>query len=82
MAKEKAKDSKKEKIRGSSYALLHKLVSAVALLMFVVIMVNGFKHSIGINTIIVRSSIALVCVSLVARVVIKVLKTYEEMNSD
>ncbi len=66
----------------SSYAMVHKLMASVGILMFMVIMINGLKNNISMSSIVFKSTIVLVILSMISRVVIKVLKTYEEMNSD
>lgn len=76
MAKEVLKD------KGKSFLFVHKLVSGVALLMFIVILINGIKVQASISSIVVRSGMVIIVVGMIARVLIKVLKTYQEMNSE
>lgn len=76
--------AKKEvlKDKGNSFLFVHKLVSGVGLLMFIVILINGVKVEASISSIVVRSGIAIIVVGMIARVLIKILRTYQEMNSE
>lgn len=68
--------------KGTSFIFVHKLVAGVSILMFLVILINGIKVEASLGSIVIRSVYMLVVVGIIARVVIKVLKTYQEMNSD
>ena len=60
---------------------IKKLAAAVSLLVFVVIIVGGLMAEARILTITLRAFVAMVLASLITRIVISVLVTYEEMNS-
>lgn len=62
--------------------LLHKLFAGVALLIFVLVIVVGVKAGVRLETIVYRSALAMLVVGIIGRGVLRVLTTYEEMNSD
>ena len=65
-----------------SYVFLHKLFAGVALLSFVLIIVAGLRTGLQTSTIAYRSALAMIVIGVVSRVVIRLLITFEEMNSD
>lgn len=65
-----------------SFLILHKLFAGVALLTFVVIIVAGLRTGLQLSTIAVRSTLAMIVIGVISRVVIRILVTFEEMNSD
>jgi hypothetical protein len=73
--------AKKKVSRKVSYVLFHKFAAAVSLLAFVVMIISGLMAEARLTTITYRALIAMLVVGLVSRVVIRVVATYEEMNS-
>lgn len=77
-----ASDAKAKKLtRKVSYASLQKLIAGVSLLCFLVILIAGLQADVRMITIAVRAMIVMLVIKVIARVVISVLATYEEMNS-
>ena len=76
-----AKGQAKPKVRRVTYTALHKLAVGVSLLSFCVILAAGLMAGARIITITYRACIVTLIVSLVSRVVVSILATYEEMNS-
>ena len=64
-----------------SFAYVHKLAAAVSLLAFFVIIAAGIKAQSSVNTMVLRSSIVIIAVGLVARIIVRILASYEEINS-
>ena len=64
-----------------SSAYVHKLAAAVSLLAFFVIIAAGIKAQSSVNTMVLRSSIVIIAVGLVARIIVRILASYEEINS-
>ena len=65
-----------------SYLFLHKLFAGVALLTFIVIIVAGLRTGLQVSTIVYRSALAMIVIAVISRVSIRVMITFEEMNSD
>ena len=76
-----AADPKGKRSRKVTYAYLHKLAAAVQLIAFVVIILAGIMGKSSVTSVVVRSFVVLVVVSLVTRVITRILASYEEMNS-
>lgn len=75
--------AKQEKSKQQTLDLdfIRKLAAAVSLLVFVVVVVGGLMAEARIFTITLRAFVAMVLASLITRIIISVIVTYEEMNS-
>ena len=75
----------KVRVKLESYAYVHKLAAGVSLLAFFVIIMAGWRVDAPlpskIDLILWRAAVVLVVIQLVTLVVVRILKTYEEMNS-
>ncbi len=69
------------KPKATSYAFIHKLSAGAALLAFVVIVLAGVMAQSSITMMVLRAVVVIAVVSLVKRVIIRILASYEEMNS-
>ena len=73
------------RIKLDSFAYVHKFSAGVSVLAFFVIMMAGWRVdaalSSKIDLILFRVFVVLVVINLITRVVVRILKTYEEMNS-
>ena len=69
----------KQRLKGYTY--MHKITCAVSLLAFVVILISGLKAQAGLMTIVFRTSLAVLVIGVVSRVVIQILHAYEEIHS-
>ncbi len=76
-----AKGSAQGKVLRISYVGIHKFAAAVALLCFGVVLAAGIQAGVSIITITYRACLAVLVVSLVSRVVVSILTTYEEIQS-
>ncbi|MCO6430358.1 MAG: hypothetical protein J5J00_05805 [Deltaproteobacteria bacterium] len=72
---------KKESTKVGRYVVIKKLLAGVAMMAFVVVVISGLKSEVSLNTIAYRAAAAMFAVYVVNRIVIKVLASYEEMNS-
>jgi hypothetical protein len=68
----------KKKVR---YAYIHKFAAAVALLCFGVIVAAGMMAEARFVTIAFRAFVVTLAISVVSRVIVSILASYEEMNS-
>jgi len=64
-----------------SYSFLHKLFAGVSLLVFIIIIVAGVRAEVEVTTIAYRAALVMVVIGVLSRIILKVLITYEEMNS-
>ena len=75
----------RNKIKLDSFAYVHKFSAGVSVLAFFVILMAGWRVDAGLSSkidlIIFRAFVVLVVINLITRVVVRILKTYEEMNS-
>lgn len=71
----------KARKRKVSYVPLQKLFAGVSLLAFMVVVIVGLIAQVGVVTIAFRSMIVILVVTIVSRVVVRILSTYEEINS-
>ena len=71
----------KKVIKKVSFVFMQKLTAAVSLLALVVITAAGIMGGSRIITITYRAALVIVVVGFLARIIIKILETYEEMNS-
>lgn len=67
--------------RKVSFAYVHKLTAAVSLLALVVIIAAGIMGEAKTITIAYRACAAIIVIGVISRMVLKILCTYEEMNS-
>ena len=70
----------KKLVKVVRYSQLHKLLAAIALLTFFVIMIAGLAARASFMTITFRACIAMFVVKLISVVVMRVIASYEEMN--
>ena len=63
------------------YPLIHRLLAGISLLTFVVIIIAGVAAQARFFTITVRAAVAVLVIGLISRVVLRVIASYEEMNS-
>lgn len=75
--KKKGKSSSGEK----RYVALHKLKAAVSLLAVFVVTLSGMMANVSLTAILWRSTIVVIGVMIVTRIVVQVLVTNEEMHS-
>ena len=71
----------KKLVKKVSFAYIHKLTAAVSLLALVVIIGAGIMGEARTITIAYRSCGAIIVIGIISRIVLKILCTYEEMNS-
>jgi hypothetical protein len=71
----------KRLVKKVDFTYLHRLFAAVALIGFAVVCAAGLLAEVNMITIILRATVVMVAVKLISWVVIKVLASYEEMNS-
>ncbi len=68
-------------IKRVNFAYLHRLFAGVALIGFFVVCLAGVLNSVSVITIMLNSTGVMLVVKVVSWVVIKILASYEEMNS-
>ena len=68
-------------IKRVNFAYLHRLFAGVALIGFFVVCLAGVLNSVSMITIMLNSTAVMVVVKVVSWIVIKILASYEEMNS-
>jgi hypothetical protein len=67
--------------KGSArFTVVHKLLAAVSLLSFFVVLVVGLRADADVYTIAYRACAVMLVIKLVSIVVIRALSTYEEIN--
>lgn len=81
MPKSRADKSKVRASKKVSFAYLHKLTCAVSLLAFVVVIAAGVIGEARTITITYRAAGVIILIGLVSRIVMRVLASYEEINS-
>ena len=64
-----------------SFLWLHKLAAGVSLIAFLVVIAAGVMAEVSVFTIAFRALVVILAVSVVSRILVRVLATYEEMNS-
>ncbi len=75
-------DKKQQKlVKRVSYSYLHKLAAATSLLAFCVVIAAGVMAEARVFTIAYRAALVIVVIGVVSRILIRILATYEEMNS-
>jgi len=77
--------SRVTKIKLDNFVYMHKFSAGVSVLAFFVIMAAGWRVdaplSFKIDLILFRTFVVLVAINLITRILVRILKTYEEMNS-
>jgi hypothetical protein len=80
-----AAKSSKAKVKLGSFAHIHKLSAGVSVLSFLLICAAGWQvdapRQVKIDLILFRAFVVLIVINIITRIVVRVLKTYEEMNS-
>lgn len=71
----------KKVVRKVSFVWIHKLACGVFLLAFAVMCVSGMGGGAGIVWTLLRTGVVGLVIWAVTRIVIKILESYEEMNS-
>jgi hypothetical protein len=71
----------KRVIKRVSFVFMQKLAAAVSLLALVVTTLAGIMGGARIITITYRAALVIVVVGTLTRIIIKILESYEEMNS-
>lgn len=72
----------KKLIKKTSFVYMQKLTAAVSLIAFVVIIAAGLMGEAGTIAITYRAAGVMVVIGFVSRIIIRILASYEEMNSD
>lgn len=71
----------KKVVKRVSFLFMQKLAASVFLLSFIVLVVGGMMGGARIITITYRAAGVLIVIGAITRVIIKILESYEEMNS-
>ncbi len=71
----------KKLIKRVHYTHVHKIAAATALLAFCVVIAAGVMAQARVFTIVYRSVAVILVIGVVSRILIRILATYEEMNS-
>ena len=71
----------KKRQPSSRYALLHKFKAFVAIVACCVVVYSGWQSQVSLTTILIRATVVILCISLVAVVIIRAVAAYEELNS-
>lgn len=75
-------DAEQQKLRKKvSFAGVHKLAAATSLVAFLVIIGGGVMARASVFSITFRAFLAILVIGVVSRVLIRILASYEEMNS-
>lgn len=68
-------------IKVVDFTYLHRLFAAVALIGFFVVCLAGMLAEVNVITMMLRATLVMVVIKFISWVVIRVLASYEEMNS-
>lgn len=68
-------------IKKVSFVHIQKLLNSVSLLAFSVVLIAGAMHGVSVSVIAFRAIVVLSVIGVITRIVIRILSTYEEMNS-
>lgn len=68
-------------VKQVNYAFMHKLAAATALVAFCVVIAAGVMAEARVFTIAYRALVVILVIGVVSRILIRILATYEEMNS-
>ena len=71
----------KKIIKKVSFVYLQKLTTAVALMAFLVAVAAGIQGGAGLMMILWRALCVMVVIGVISRIIIRILESYEEMNS-
>ncbi|RMD84156.1 MAG: hypothetical protein D6808_07445 [Candidatus Dadabacteria bacterium] len=63
------------------YTRVHKYTASLALLAFAVIIISGLRAEVSIMTIAYRSFVAMVVIAFLAKIIIRALASFEEIES-
>lgn len=74
-------DSQGRLVKVVDFSYLHRLFAGVALIGFFVVCIAGLLADVSVITIMLRATGVMIVVKIISMVVIKVLASYEEMNS-
>lgn len=72
---------KKQRRPNKKYEALHKFKAAVILVAIFVVAISGMMADISLSAILWRSTIVVLCIMVVSRLVFQIMVTNEEMNS-
>lgn len=77
-----ASNNKKKKGKiNTELVLIQKLAAGVSLLALAVITAVGIVSRVSVTTIAIRATIVVIVVGFITRLLLKIVSTYEEMNS-
>jgi len=80
-----AAEQEKIRVKLGNFAYVHRLAAGVSILAFFVIVVAGWRIDaplpVRVDLIVWRAFVTLVTIHFITRIVVRILKTYEEMNS-
>lgn len=68
-------------VKRVNYTHLHKLAAATSLVAFFVVIAAGVMAEARVFTIAYRAVVVILVIGVVSRILIRILATYEEMNS-
>lgn len=75
-------DSKATKlVKKINYAPVHKLSAATSLIAFLVVIGAGVMAQASVFSITIRATIVILVISVVSRIIIRILASYEEIHS-
>jgi phosphatidylglycerophosphate synthase len=82
MAKAQGKKKKQSPTkRRVSFMYIHKLAAGTSLLAFFVILLAGLMAEVPLTTLLFRTCVVVLVISVISRILIRVLASYEEINS-
>lgn len=64
-----------------SFLYIQKLAAGTSLLAFFVILLSGLLAEVSLPTLLFRACIVILVISVISRILIRVLASYEEINS-
>ena len=73
-------DKKKVGSYKVNFEMVHRFKAMVALITFCVMIVSGLRANVSLITILMKTTVAIIVISLVSIVVIRALAAYEEIN--
>lgn len=76
--KKKGTETVKKRI---SYLYIQKLAAGTSLLAFFVILLSGLLAEVPLPTLLFRACIVILVIGVISRILIRVLASYEEINS-
>lgn len=69
------------RIKRISYAPVHRLAAATSLIAFLVVIGGGVMAQASVFSIAYRAFLVILVIGVVSRIIIRILASYEEMNS-